>query len=60
MISGSHLDATAKAFDRACDPIVVGCNDHLGHQFGTHGTLIDMLDHGPAVDIGQGLAWESG
>ncbi len=54
-----QFDPSAEIVDTRRDAQIVGRDDHLRHCFRRFGASIHVLDHRPAVEIGERLARES-
>lgn len=60
MIFGGHHSPAAEGIDAVQDPLVVGGHQHFIRDPGQSGPFIDPLDHGFAMDQGQGFPWQTG
>ena len=59
MVTGSHDNLTAESPNHIGDTGIIGCNDYPGKHFHLPCPFHYMLDHGFAVNQGQGFSLKS-
>jgi hypothetical protein len=60
VVRARHDGDAAEAIDRLGDPVIVGRDDD-GVDGGRHRhAVVDVFDHGPAVDEREGFSWKPG